>query len=351
MASSPATSRPGPRLTLRNVILAHNTGGNPWNPWNINATVAGSHVIEYPRLPSGQRVEETPAVTVNLQWADPLVVAPAWNGGFSPTAELPFASLARDAGTPTGAPTVDQRGVPRDGQPDLGAFEVSTDVIFADGFESGDLTAWSSAQADGGDLTGGPSALAPTAGLRAVVDDTAGVYVVDESPDDESRYRARFYFDPNGFDPGEAQYAPAHAPLPGFRGGPDATADRDRPAAAGRRLQPDGPHAPGRQLAGEHTVRRRSRTGRTSSSSTGGAPAGPTRTTARSRCGSTASPSPRCPEPGQQPQRGGLRAPGRPEREGGRLRHAATGTSSSRAGRATSARKPQVGQPVELESC
>jgi hypothetical protein len=101
---------------------------------------------------------------------------------------------------------VDQRGVPRDGQPDLGAFEVGTDVIFADGFESGNLSAWSSAQDDGGDLTAGASALGPTSpGLRAVVDDTAGIHVVDESPDDENRYRARFYFDPNGFDPGEAQ--------------------------------------------------------------------------------------------------------------------------------------------------
>jgi hypothetical protein len=36
-----------------------------------------------------------------------------------------------------------------------------------------------------------------------VVDDTAGLYVQDDTPEDEDRYRARFYFDPNGFDPGE----------------------------------------------------------------------------------------------------------------------------------------------------
>jgi len=42
-------------------------------------------------------------------------------------------------------------------------------------------------------------------GLQAVVDDTAGIYVQDDSPRAENRYRARFYFDPNGFDPGEAQ--------------------------------------------------------------------------------------------------------------------------------------------------
>ena len=37
------------------------------------------------------------------------------------------------------------------------------------------------------------------------MDDTAPLYVEDGTPQDERRYRARFYFDPNGFDPGEAQ--------------------------------------------------------------------------------------------------------------------------------------------------
>jgi hypothetical protein len=43
-----------------------------------------------------------------------------------------------------------------------------------------------------------------SAGLRGQIDDTAGLFVQDDSPLDEDRYRARFYFDPNGFDPGEA---------------------------------------------------------------------------------------------------------------------------------------------------
>jgi hypothetical protein len=81
------------------------------------------------------------------------------------------------------------------------------DLIFRDGFEDGTMGAWSAVSADGGDL--GVSVFAglkfSTAGLQGVVDDTAGLYVEDQSPDDEGRYRARFYFDPNGFDPGEAQ--------------------------------------------------------------------------------------------------------------------------------------------------
>ena len=79
------------------------------------------------------------------------------------------------------------------------------DLIFADAFESGGLGAWSSASTDGGDLSvTGAAALAGSFGLQGVVDDTAGLFVQDDSPEDEGRYRVRFSVDPNGFDPGEA---------------------------------------------------------------------------------------------------------------------------------------------------
>src|ERR1044071_1917739 len=66
---------------------------------------------------------------------------------------------------------------------------------------------WSTSANDGGDLhASGAAALRSTSfGLEGVVNDTNGLYVEDDSPNAESRYRARFYFDPNGFDPGEAQ--------------------------------------------------------------------------------------------------------------------------------------------------
>jgi hypothetical protein len=66
---------------------------------------------------------------------------------------------------------------------------------------------WPAAASDGGDLAVSSEAglNGTPAGLRATVDDTAGLYVQDDTPADEDRYRARFYFDPNGFDPGEAQ--------------------------------------------------------------------------------------------------------------------------------------------------
>jgi hypothetical protein len=44
-----------------------------------------------------------------------------------------------------------------------------------------------------------------SATLEAVVDDIGGLFVLDDSPAGEARYWARFYLDPNGFDPGEAE--------------------------------------------------------------------------------------------------------------------------------------------------
>ena len=80
------------------------------------------------------------------------------------------------------------------------------DLIFRDGFETGGLNRWSSSATDGGDLSvSGAAAMAGTSfGLQALVDDLNGIFVQDDTPAAENRLRGRFYFDPNGFDPGEA---------------------------------------------------------------------------------------------------------------------------------------------------
>ena len=81
-----------------------------------------------------------------------------------------------------------------------------SDLIFADGFDAGNLTAWSAQNTGGGDLVANaPSALVGTPfGMQATVNDTTGLFVTDNTPNNEARYRARFYLDPNTFDPGEA---------------------------------------------------------------------------------------------------------------------------------------------------
>jgi VCBS repeat-containing protein len=86
---------------------------------------------------------------------------------------------------------------------------VISDLIFKDGFESGDLSAWSTSVTDGGDLSvTNSNALVGSYGLQAVIDDNNGIYVQDNTPEAEARYRARFYFDPNSIvmAPGENHY-------------------------------------------------------------------------------------------------------------------------------------------------
>ena len=73
-----------------------------------------------------------------------------------------------------------------------------TDVIYGDGFEAGDFSAWSSSTIDGGDLSvSSDRAIITSYQLQATINDDHLLYVTDLSPTALSRYRARFYFDPN----------------------------------------------------------------------------------------------------------------------------------------------------------
>jgi hypothetical protein len=88
---------------------------------------------------------------------------------------------------------------PEPGVPEPPPPPVPPDALFADGFESGALAAWSDAATDSGDLSvTSEAALSGSYGLQAVVNDTTPIYVVDWTPFHETRYRARFRFDPNG---------------------------------------------------------------------------------------------------------------------------------------------------------
>ncbi len=82
----------------------------------------------------------------------------------------------------------------------------ANDLMLKNGFEGGNFASWSTSVTDNGNLSvTGTAALASTAkGMQAVVNDTNSMYVEDDTPAGESRYRARFYLDPNTFDPGES---------------------------------------------------------------------------------------------------------------------------------------------------
>lgn len=121
-------------ITLRNTIFADNTAGNPWNPWAILHPVAGSNNLQWPQFrPVSNQAEA--AVTPGSQFADAGLGALGMHGG--PTATMPIgaASPARDAGTATGATATDQRGLPRVGAVDVGAYEWQPDLLFANGFD------------------------------------------------------------------------------------------------------------------------------------------------------------------------------------------------------------------------
>jgi len=74
----------------------------------------------------------------------------------------------------------------------------SSDTIFADSFESGNLSKWSIGWIDAGDLSANSaSALVGSKGMQALLDDNRAISVVDETPLAEEHYRARFYFHPH----------------------------------------------------------------------------------------------------------------------------------------------------------
>ena len=128
-----AAGRP---ITLRNTVFFDNTGGNAFNPWTLlNPVQGGSNNLQFPQVRPGSFGQQELPVTPGAVFADALLGAIADNGGPTRTFALQAGSPAIDAGTLTGAPANDQRGLPRFGAVDIGAFEVQAGSLFANGFE------------------------------------------------------------------------------------------------------------------------------------------------------------------------------------------------------------------------
>jgi hypothetical protein len=124
-------------ITLRNSIFFDNTGGNAFNPWTLlNPVLAGSNNIQFPQVRPGSFGQQELPVTPDSIFADALLAPLADNGGPTQTMAVNTGSPAIDGGTATGAPSTDQRGLPRLGAVDIGAFEVqAAAALFANGFE------------------------------------------------------------------------------------------------------------------------------------------------------------------------------------------------------------------------
>jgi acid phosphatase type 7 len=125
---------------------------------------------------------------------------------FTPTPSVTSTPVLSSTSTSTPSLTSTPSATPSPtGTPTLTASPTATstpipiiDPIFSDGFESGDLSAWSSTVTDGVDLSVSPAAALNGAyGIQAVINDNNAIYMTDNTPNAELRYRVRFYFDPN----------------------------------------------------------------------------------------------------------------------------------------------------------
>jgi hypothetical protein len=124
----------GDALTLVNVIFEDNVGGNIYNPWAmLHPAANGAANLQWPQSRGSGQVET--AAAPGTTFAATGLADPAFNGGPTETMAIAAGSPAVDAGSSTNALPFDQRGLPRVGAVDIGAFEYQGDAIFANGFD------------------------------------------------------------------------------------------------------------------------------------------------------------------------------------------------------------------------
>jgi len=127
----------GDALTLRNVIFQDNTAGNAYNPWAmLNPAAQGAGNLQWPQTRPVSNQQEA-AVAPGTVFASANLADPAANGGPTETMAIAASSPAVDAGSASAAPPTDQRGYPRAGAVDIGAYEWQPDLIFENGFDGG----------------------------------------------------------------------------------------------------------------------------------------------------------------------------------------------------------------------
>ena len=135
-------------------------------------------------------------VTVNTSSATAVPPTNTLTGTVAAPTNTPTNTAAPPTKTPTRTPTA--TAVPPTTPTQTPTATPLSDLIFADGFEAGNLSAWSSGSTGGGDLSVSNSAvLVGSFGLQGVINNNTSLYVTDDTPNAEQRYRARSYFDPN----------------------------------------------------------------------------------------------------------------------------------------------------------
>ncbi len=165
----------------------------------------------YPNLSASQQESALRASAVDLGAAGPddiygygrldLLAAYQWLAT-APT-ETPLPTPTTDpAPTATSTPTATATNTPTP-QP-TATNTPSANIVFADGFESGNMAAWTF-YSNGTRLSvNSNAALVGLKGLQAVINGNTPSFVQDGTPANESLYRARFYFNPNSTKTGGA---------------------------------------------------------------------------------------------------------------------------------------------------
>ena len=171
-----STQTPNPTQTSTSTVTATATKTNTPGPTNTPTHTPTATRTNTPGATSTPTNTQTPTATAT----------PTGTAGPSPTPTRTPTPTA----TPTGTATPTQTHTPT-------ATPNGSDSIFADGFESGNFSAWSSNKNDGDLSVSAAAALVGSQGMQALIDDNNANYVNDDSPNAEPRYRARFYFDPN----------------------------------------------------------------------------------------------------------------------------------------------------------
>lgn len=134
-----------PTAVLESTILAGNIGASgdaeigSAADTGTAADITAHHALIQGTVDPGTGTLTLDAVTLALFGSDPQLLPLAYNGGITPTRALSPTSTAIDQGTNTQSLASDQRGLPYAREvgaaADIGAYELDTDRISANGFE------------------------------------------------------------------------------------------------------------------------------------------------------------------------------------------------------------------------
>jgi len=178
--TSTATATHTPTSTATHTATVTNTPGPTDTPTVTPTNTPTSTATHTPTTTNTPGPTDTPTATATHTATN----TPTSTATHTPTATNTPVPTDTPTATPTFTPTATNTPLPN--------------LIFADDFESGNLSAWSSATTDGGNLSvSAAAALVGTQGMQALINDNHAIYVTDDLPTAEPRYRARFYFDPN----------------------------------------------------------------------------------------------------------------------------------------------------------